>query len=155
MTAVAVFLSIPMGAVTAQTTCSPKRINTHDCLPARPLYSYSLALPSDYNQAMCLKLGAWQGTNSLVVEWDELQAHMTIQGNANKIQSIQPKVRDGHGNAFMVYSDQPIFPEIQFKACERDGGQISTGQWLDPQQLAVQPSERIRPTTEGAISLSD
>ena len=159
--ALAVFLSIPLGPTEAQAACNPKRINTHDCLPTMPLYSYSLALPSDYKQALCLKLGSWQGVNAVVLEWDELQTKINIQGQSNKVQYLQPKLREGRGNALMVYSDQPILPELQFRACDREAGSLTIGQWLDSQQLATQLStsqisaSSDASATERPIAISD
>lgn len=104
--------------------CTPKADKSHDCLAPLPTYSYHLALPSHYQQAICLSLGTWTGENDIIVEWDGLQARHTIQGQTTQQQQIQPALRQGLSSGVIVYSQQRIFPVLVQGNCP--GGQPSS-----------------------------
>lgn len=112
-------------------SCTPRRANSHDCLEPMPTYSYHLALTSDYGADLCLNLGSWEGKNTVVIEWDGLQSRMELVGKVGTNHWIQPNRRQGRGSGIVIYSDQPIFPELSQAACVqgRQLGQVTAMDW--------------------------
>jgi hypothetical protein len=97
--------------------CKPKLAKTHACLEAMPLYSYNLPLSSDYSGELCVGLGAWEGQNAVVLEWDGLQTQLELVGQPGVKQLLQPAKRKGRSSGIVIYSDQPIMPQLLEQGC--------------------------------------
>lgn len=146
---IAVFsLGLPMGFVpgaiaepydSLEEFCSPRlarssaRNSAHnsDCIDAAALYSYHLPLTSDYGADLCVGLGSWEGPNTIVLEWDGLQTKLEMTGQAKSDQWIQPKRRQGRGSSLVIYSEQPIFPQLSQSACssQQSLGSVRAMDW--------------------------
>lgn len=137
--------------------CTAKGANTHDCLEPLPTYSYHLALPSNYQQNLCVDLGSWDGDNDVIVEWDGLQARHRITGKAQQRQMLQPEQRDGMGSGVIVYSQRPIFPDLLQGSCKSSKGAtdlaVTPSPWPTPDQNNV-ATLRERLANNGVVGVS-
>ena len=111
--------------------CKPKSAGSHDCLDPMPAYSYHLGVRSNYKGDLCLNLGAWEGENKVVVEWDGLQTELQLTGKSGVQHYLQPEQRDGRSSAIVIYSNQLILPQIVAQGCgpKRELNQVTVVAW--------------------------
>lgn len=126
--------------------CDPKNKGSHDCLEKLPKYSYHLALRSNYGEQLCISLGAWDGQNTIVLEWDGLQTKLNLDGKAGLAQFLEPAQRQGRSSGIVVYSNQPLMPELLSGRCSpaQPATQVTLAAWPESEagdDLARQNSQ--------------
>lgn len=141
----------PLRAEDPDQVCTARRLNTHACLPERPTYSYHLGVPSDYAQALCLDLGQWQGTNTILITWDGVQQQLNLSGSDRQL--LAPSVRQGQSSSLVLYSELPINPEMQTTACSSSHGNITAFQWSEAtRQHTPQVSSNRRTSADPSLN---